>query len=221
MADEQKKKKKETEFLERAKGGDYNFCSYPLKNPEENTFEIDYVNLTDSDGNTALMLAIKYAINNDTVNANNENNEHVLFKKYIELLIKKGSDLNAVNNDGQTALEMATSNKLLFDMLNDALKHKPILDSLERGEFEVKEDGIFSSEESKQKLRDLEESLKKNDKSIDEIEGHYLKKIKSFVKTYILLKGGKRIKNKRSNKNKRSQKTKSLNFRKTRHRSRV
>jgi ankyrin repeat protein len=212
MADEEEKKKKETQFLQYAAKGDYNSCSFSLlhKDDEErNPFKIDYVNLKDENGNTALMLAIKNKKDNES------GNKTYFRNALIELLIDKGSDLNATNNDGQTALDMATSNKLLSDML----KHKLILDSLERGEFEVKEDGMVSIEESKKKLREIEKELKINEKYKDEIEGEYLKKIKSFIKTYILLKGGKKSKTKY--KNKRSQKTKSRNFRKTRHRSRV
>ena len=143
-------------------------------------------------------------------------------KKFLIFLLDHGA--SATGTTKHNPIEFATDHKLTE--IADLLKHKPILDSLERAEFEVKNsDGTVSIEESikksKEKLRDLEKQLGINDKSINEIEGDYLKKIKSFIKAYILLKGGKRIKNKRSNKNKRSQNTKSRKFRKTRHRSRV
>ena len=68
MADEEEKKKKETQFLQYAAEGDYAYCSFSLLNKdyeEENPFKIDYVNLKDENGNTALMLAIKNKKDNE------------------------------------------------------------------------------------------------------------------------------------------------------------
>jgi ankyrin repeat protein len=171
--------------------------------------------MSENDKNVLFAVIGNFYIKYQKINESKKLEKLEKLKIFLILLLDHGASTTGTTE--QNPIDIARRYEMTE--IVELLEHKPILDSLERAEFEKKENKSLSIEESKEKLREIEKELEINDKSIDEIKGEYLRKIKSFIKAYILLKGGKKFK--KNSKNKRSQKTKTRNFRKTRHRSRV